>query len=271
MLVSRVTICHAPRVGVGIACKTGYVTRVSISLDLGLRPSANLHPVVWLFVQAPSELGSLAIADAKSLVSAVPTAACRSWIARTPALEAWWESGSRFVAPADWPEGVREAWRPAGTPLPVEVANALPARANDRCCSTDGAKLLVAYACGVPLATMADVLDTPAQHILRGIQTGAMHLARSPRFILWATNVDFARSSWAAILPKPLSDRLRAHDALVLNPLTAAEEDVAYLVASPLFMRAAQSGTLPRRLGSRQMREPSLVRPPRHNSMEASE
>jgi hypothetical protein len=235
---------------------------VSVQLQLGERARVNVHPVVWVFAQAESTLSTIEQDDAASLLTS-PSQACRKWIESTPVLDAWFNSQAAFRARADWPVSVIDSFGVPQVPSPYEVANALPVRSRDGITATDGSKLVVAYACGVDVGTLAAALGTERGHILDAMRTGAADMGRNPRFAVWASNVDFNKSAFSLTLPKPLLERIRAQERLAENPLLADDGDVEFLMASPLFVAAARAGTLPKRQGYRQMRTRAVVYPPR--------
>jgi hypothetical protein len=234
----------------------------SVRLDIGERPQANVHPVVWLFAQAPSELTNIESEDAETLLHS-PSAVCRKWVECTPDLDRWFNSERFATAPERWPSIIIDSFGVPYVPSPWEVANAIPANRRDPLTRSDGAKLLVCYACGVPTSTMASVMRVTDTHVMDVMRSAAADWGCSPRFTVWASNVDFNKVGLALTLPGSLIERVEAQASLVHNPLTASEGDLAFLTASPLFVAAVRTGTLPSRKGYRQIREPGLVRPPR--------
>jgi hypothetical protein len=151
-----------------------------------------------------------------------------------------------------------------GDPSPFEVANAHHVWRS----LSDGGRMLIAFACGVPVSLMARVLQCSVAHVERTMAGGAQDLASDPNFIVWALNVDMFKAPFAAIMPVSLMRRIVAYDELVEDPLTAGPEAASFLVASAVFMAGARSGSLPKRIGYRQMREPVNVRPPRYHGEE---
>jgi hypothetical protein len=219
--------------------------------------------VVWVFVHAPSESTELEASDLEFLTIR-PNVGTLRWIRTTPDLEAWFNSPDFMTAPEQWPSDVAKIMKEAGDPSPFEVANAKFAWRS----LSDGGRMLIAFACGVPVATMAAVLGCSRGHVERAMVGAAAQLVARPEFAVWALNVDLSRACHAMIMPGTLADRIDAHADLIADPMCADPYSVAFLVASPLFMAGARSGSLPKRVGYRQMREPVHVRPPRYHGEE---
>lgn len=207
--------------------------------------------------------------DARTLISDERSQACRKWVDATPLLEKWLNSGNAFVAPARWPKDVEHAFSPLDVPTPWEFANAIPPKSASPY-RTDGIRLLVAYACGMSLMDLAAVLGVTTSHIVKVMLGGVEDLKRITGFVLWASNVDFNKSAFSIILPRSLLFRIDAQRKLTENPLACDEEDISFLVASPLFMSAVKSGSVVKRAGYRPMREPQLVSPPRAEVSDAA-
>ena len=221
-------------------------------------------------MHAPSEMLTADPAEVRTLMTDERSSACRKWIDSTPLLEAWLGSGRALVAPAAWPKDVERAFSPLEVPSPWEFANAIPPAPSHPSYRKDGIRLLAAYACGLSVVDLAAILGVTTTHIMKMMVDGVGALKLVPGFVLWTSNVDFAKSAMALVLPRGLVYRIEAQRKLSENPLTCDDDDASFLAASPLFMSAVKSGAAVKRPGYRPMREPQLVAPPRAEVTDAA-
>lgn len=174
------------------------------------------------------------------------------WLSSTK-LKDWLLGPRAFRAPSYWPDSIDSIWG-RDVPTPWELANAFPA-----CCYREDSpwwyghdvSTLVAYACGMSVYEIREVVGVSERAVLSHMASGIEKLLDNGSFRLWLWNLDFTSLPATMGLSEPLLKRLKLNEDLKKNPLGVRCRDVRNVMQSPLFTSAAYQGLYPRRVGCR--------------------
>lgn len=188
----------------------------------------------------------------------VPKKSILSWIESTPLVSEWVRSNSSFRAPRLWPPPVVAAFGKTPLPAPVDFAN-IDWREHWSVLEDHNTAVLQAYACGVNIPRLRQMLQTTEVQIHSQLVQAVRTLLAYATFKLWCVPVDWR----FMVIPEGLGEGILEQGQMAATlrkdpfgaPLWAAE-----VVVNTLAFGAYASSNVPREiLKNREVRAPPFL------------